>query len=190
MDLSDVSLSCHCRICEVLKSRSTRISRFFFSASTLAFGMPCWSGELALARGAAHPSGTGGAALAKPAPVPCWRRPASRQQPVCPTNGATSPRRSRGGELAELFATGTRSRCCTKRPASPFQRPPTSEPRTTSSCGPPLQSSGYVDRLRRSATLSTAPSVSAAPGCGCPVRARGETRVASQHSAPPRGVAP
>ena len=60
----------------------------------------------ALARGAAHPSGTGGAALAKPAPVPCWRRLAARQQPVCPTNGATSPRRPRGGELAGLFATG------------------------------------------------------------------------------------
>ena len=56
----------------------------------------------ALARGAAHPSGTGGAALAKPAPVPCWRRLAARQQPVCPTNGATSPRRPRGGELAGL----------------------------------------------------------------------------------------
>ena len=27
-------------------------------------------------------------------------------------------------------------------------------------------------------------------GCGCPVRASGETRVASQHNAPPRGVAP
>ena len=94
----------------------------------------------ALARGAAHPSGTGGAALAKPAPVPCWRRPAARQQPVCPTNGATSSRRPRGGELAELFATG---RGVGAAPASPFQRPPTSEPRTTSSCGPPLQSSGY-----------------------------------------------
>ena len=52
---------------------------------------------------------------------------------------AAAARRRAGGALCDR----TRSRCCTKRPASPLQRPPTSEPRTTSSCGPPLQSSGY-----------------------------------------------
>ena len=51
-------------------------------------------------------------------------------------------------------------------------------------------SSGYAARLRRSAILSAAPSVAAAHGCGCPVRVSGETNVASQHRAPPSGVAP
>ena len=34
------------------------------------------------------------------------------------------------------------------------------------------------------------PSVSAAPGCGCPVHISEETRVASQHNVPPCGVSP
>ena len=63
--------------------------------------------------------------------MPCWRWPAARQQPACPTNGATSPRRPGGGELAELFATGrgggaARSgqprHSSARRPASPEPR--------------------------------------------------------------------
>ena len=45
-------------------------------------------------------------------------------------------------------------------------------------------------RLRLSAARSAAPSVSAAQGCGRPVRVSGDTRVASQHKARPSGVAP
>ena len=65
------------------------------------------------------------------------------------------------------------------------QGPPTSAPSTTRRCGPPATSSGYVPRLRRSATRSAAPSTSALHGCGCRVRVS-----ASQHKAWPVGVAP
>ena len=44
--------------------------------------------------------------------------------------------------------------------------------------------------LARSATFSAAPSTSTVHGCGLPVRARGDTRVASLHSAAPLAVAP
>ena len=57
------------------------------------------------------------------------------------------------------------------------QGPPTSAPSTTRRCGPPATSSGYVPRLRRSATRSAAPSPSALHCCGC--RVRGDTRVGS-----------
>ena len=62
-----------------------------------------------------------------------------------------------------------RTRSRTKPRAWAFQRSPTLEPSTTSVC------------LRRSATRSTAPSMAAAHGCGCPDRVSGETSVASQH---------
>ena len=51
------------------------------------------------------------------------------------------------------------------RPAGGCRRPPISEPRTNSLCGP-RASSGYVDLLRRSATFNIAPSTSTAQGCG------------------------
>ena len=60
----------------------------------------------------------------------------------------------------------SRTRSRTKPCAAVFQRPPISEPRTRSFCGPPLASSGYVQCLRRSATLSAAPSTSTVQGCG------------------------
>ena len=44
--------------------------------------------------------------------------------------------------------------------------------------------------MRRSALRGADPSVSAAPGCGWHARVSGETSVASQQSATPRGVAP
>ena len=50
-------------------------------------------------------------------------------------------------------------------------------------CGPAAATSGYVARLRRSATRSAAPSTSVLHGCGWPVRVNGETSVASQHNA-------
>ena len=71
-------------------------------------------------------------------------------------------------------------RCCV--PAAP-------DLRAERFCGPPLASSGYVLCLRRSATFSAAPSTSTVHGCGCPVLVRGDTSVASQHSAPPLAVA-
>ena len=66
-------------------------------------------------------------------------------------------------------------------------RPPASLPSTTSCWGPPC-SSGYAVLFRRSATRKAAPSCAAAQGCGRPVRVSGDTSVASQHRAPPRGV--
>ena len=100
--------------------------------------------------------------------------------------GALAAVRRAGG--ARWALTRTRSR--TRRNAPSCQRPPTSVPRTTSRCAPPMLSSGYATRLCRSAILSAAPSVAAAHGCGCPVRVSGETNVASQQRAPPSGVAP
>ena len=55
-------------------------------------------------------------------------RPAARQQPVCPTNGATSPRRPRGGELAELGRGVGAARSGQPRHSS-ARRPPSPEPR-------------------------------------------------------------
>ena len=52
----------------------------------------------------------------------------------------------------------------TKVQACSFQRPPTYEPNTTSCCRPPWESSAYVVSFRRSATLSAAPSTTAAQG--------------------------
>ena len=51
-------------------------------------------------------------------------------------------------------------------------------------------SSGYVAFLRRVAVANAAPSVSAERPCGWPSRDTGETKVASQQSAPPQGVTP
>ena len=65
----------------------------------------------------------------------------------------------------------------------PSGRPPPSRGRRAFAA--PLVSA----RLRRSATFSAAPSTTAAHGCGCPVRVRGDTSVASQHKAPPCAVA-
>ena len=79
-----------------------------------------------------------------------------------------------------------RTRSRTKLWAWAFQRPHTSEPSTTSVCGPLRASSGYAARLRRSATRSTA----AAHGCGGLDRASGDTSVPSQHCAPPLRSAP
>ena len=45
-----------------------------------------------------------------------------------------------------------------------------------------------VFEMRRSATRNAAPSVSAVLVCGCPAPVRGDSRVASQHIAPPPGV--
>ena len=67
-------------------------------------------------------------------------------------------------------------------------RPPVSQARTTSRCGPGRQSSGYRTSLRRRATAMAAPSSSAARGCGRPSRRSGATSVASQHSASPGAV--
>ena len=89
------------------------------------------------------------------------------------------PPSTAGGARRARRRTRSRTKCC----AVAFQRPPISEPSTSSYCGPPLASSGYVLCLRRSATFSAAPS-------GCPVLVRGDTSVASQHSAPPLAVAP
>ena len=71
---------------------------------------------------------------------------------------------------------------CLLRPAA--RPPPTSAPSTMRRCGPVAARSGYVARLRCSATRSAAPSTSAPHGCGWPVRVNGESTVASQHSAP------
>ena len=49
---------------------------------------------------------------------------------------------------------------------------------------------GELGICRPLAPLGHAPSDSTLHGCGCPVRIRGDTRVASQHSARPVGVAP
>ena len=92
----------------------------------------------ALALGAAHPSsGAGQACPSAVLATACCTATASmpqqrRDQP------AAAARRRAGGALCDR----TWSRCCTKRPASPLQRLPTSEPRTMRSCGPPLQCSG------------------------------------------------
>ena len=56
--------------------------------------------------------------------------------------------------------------------------------------GPASFETRSVARLRRSATFSAASSTTAAHGCGCPVRVRGDTNVASQHKASPWRVAP
>ena len=89
-------------------------------------------------------------------------------------------RRTAGGALQARAR--TTSRTSPREP--PFQRPPTSAPSTKRRCGPSAASSGYVARLRRSATrraAPSAPSTSALHGCGCPARVSGDTRVASQH---------
>ena len=80
----------------------------------------------------------------------------------------------------------TRSRTRARAPVP--QRPPTSEPSTTRRWGPSRSSSGYVASLRRVAVANAAPSVSAERPCGWPSRDTGETKVASQQSAPPQGV--
>ena len=67
---------------------------------------------------------------------------------------------------------------------SSCQRPPTSEPSTTTRCGPPALSSEQAARLRRLATRSIAPSFAAVRGCGWPVRVLG--RIAAQRT-PYRG---
>ena len=64
--------------------------------------------------------------------MPHQRRDQRRDQP------AAAARRRAGGARCDR----TRRRWCTRRPASSFQRPPISAPRTTSSCGPARQSSG------------------------------------------------
>ena len=56
-------------------------------------------------------------------------------------------RRTAGGARRARRRTRSRTKCC----AVAFQRPPISEPSTSSFCGPPLASSGYVLCLRRSA---------------------------------------
>ena len=56
--------------------------------------------------------------------------------------------------------------------------------------GPVGLARAQAARLRRCATRSMAPSSSTVPGCGWPVRVSGDTRVASQHKAPPIGDAP
>ena len=99
---------------------------------------------------------------------------------------AAAAARMAGGARWALTRTSWRTRLR----APSFHRPPTSEPRTTSFCGPARASSGYAACLRRSATRSAAPSMVTVHGCGCPVRVSGDTSVASQHKAPPCGVAP
>ena len=83
----------------------------------------------------------------------------------------------------------TRTSWRTNLRAASFHRPPTPEPRRTSFCLAHA-SSGYAAYLRRSATRSAAPSMVTVHGCGCPARVSGDTSVASQHNAPPCGVAP
>ena len=99
---------------------------------------------------------------------------------------AAAAARMAGGARWALTRTSWR----TKLRAPSFHRPPTSEPRTTSFCGPARASSEYAACLRRSATRNAAPSMVTVHGCGCPVRVSGDTSVASQHNAPPCGVAP
>ena len=82
----------------------------------------------------------------------------------------------------------TKSRTRARAPVP--QRPPTSELSTTRRWGPLRSSSGYVASLRRVAVANAAPSVSAERPCGWPSRDTGETKVASQQSAPPQGVTP
>ena len=96
---------------------------------------------------------------------------------------------ARTGRGARYALRRTRSR--TKPRAWAFQRPPTSEPSTTSVCGPPRVSSGYAAlRGVLAALSSTAPSTAVAHGCGCPrSRERGNQR-ASQHCASPLRSAP
>ena len=120
---------------------------------------------------------------------PCQLRPAARPPTGCSTTCVPSQlaaRRTAGG--ARNARTRTRSR--TKPSAPPFHGTPTSAPSTMRRCGPAAASSGYVARLRHSATRSAAPSRSALHGCGWPVRVNGETSVVSQHNAIPLGVAP
>ena len=97
---------------------------------------------------------------------------------------AAAAARTAGGARRALTRTSWR----TKLRAPSFHRPPTSEPRTTSFCGPARASSGYAACLRRSATRSAAPSKVMVHGCGCPVRVSVDTSVASQHNVPPCGV--
>ena len=101
---------------------------------------------------------------------------------------ASSPRtrRTAGGARSAR----RRTKRSTKPHASGPHRPPVSQARTTSRCGPGRQSSGYRASLRRRAAAMAAPSSSAARGCGRPSRRSGATSVASQHSASPKRVEP
>ena len=99
---------------------------------------------------------------------------------------ASAARRTAGGARSAR----RRTKRSTKPHASGPHRPPVSQARTTSRCGPGRQSSGYRASLRRRATAMAAPSSSAARGCCRPSRRSGATSVASQHSASPKRVAP
>ena len=129
-------------------------------------------------------------AAARGRPMLCWRPLVGPPRTACSTIAvSSSPRPLRGwlAKLAGLSLAPAGGRSCVPRS---FHRPPTSEPRTTSCCGPAHASFGYAACLRRSATRSAAPSMVTVHGCGCPVRVSGDTSVASQHNAPPCGVAP
>ena len=82
---------------------------------------------------------------------------------IYPSARAAEHRAAGGSQYARA-----RKRSRPKPRAPAFQRPPASP---------------YVWRLRRSAVRRAAPSQSALHGCGCPVRVKGDTRVALQHSA-------
>ena len=89
-------------------------------------------------------------------------------------------------------ARGARVRTKRRRSASQSrcQRPPTSQASTRRRCGPGPRSSGYRSSLRRRAASRAAPSVRWDWCAGMACRVSGLTRVASQHSASPWGVAP
>ena len=95
--------------------------------------------------------------------------PRTRPNAVWPTARRTATERMLHQRLAHAAwagpcaAGGARharslTRRCTSEMAEVFQRPPTSHPSSQRVWAPPRASSGYVSRLRRSATFRTAPS--------------------------------
>ena len=114
----------------------------------------------------------GGAAMADTVEAKGQARPRAVVLTACytTTDNMLHQRRPQPDAIARRTVGGARhtrmrSRSSTKRKTSPFQRPPTSEPSTTSFWGPPAANSGQAALLRRSTTRSSAPSMSAAQSC-------------------------
>ena len=122
--------------------------------------------------------------LATSAPRLCLQRRAGPRRTGLPTNVAPTQRTRRDalravrGELG-----GGRGR---ERSAALLR---SSGPRSPSRA-PAAFAELRVRAVLAPATFSAAPSTSTVHGCGCPVLVRGDTSVASQHSAPPLAVAP
>ena len=154
----------------------------------------CWAPQHQ--RGPINTSSKAGASAAARDAAGHARPAADRAVARCTaTESCVHQRRAQAVAAAWRRAGGARSlrrrtKSRTRARAPVPQRPPTSEPSTTRRWGPLRSSSGYVASLRRVAVANAAPSVSAERPCGWPSRDTGETKVASQQSAPPQGVTP